>query len=131
MPFELMRIKATLPIAAVVLGLASGKSALVAVQSAVPPIDWGSIQFAFIGCVIGIVFVIGIQILRSNPEYGRFAITGMLIASLYFVSSGVSALIIGSTFSPASVFILVTGAGALPGVGLSSLFYKIRHASTP
>ena len=113
------------------LGLASGKSALVAAQSATPAIDWSAIQFAFIGCLIGILFVTGIKTLRRNPKYGSRAIIVMLIASLYFVSSGVSALIVIGTITPASTFILVIGLGALLGGWLSSLFYRFRHASVP
>ena len=104
---------------------------MVAAQSATPPIDWSSIQFAFIGSVIGMLFVIGIQTLRKNPKYGSLAIIAMFMVSLYFASSGVSALIIGGTISPVSLFILVIGLGALLGVGLSSLLFKFRHASTP
>ena len=123
-------MKITLYVVAVIPGLASGKSALVAAQSAAPPIDWGSIQFAFIGSVIGMLFVIGIQTLRKNPKYGRLAIIAMFMISLFFASSGVSAFIISGTFSPVSLFIFSIGLGALLGVGLSSLLFKFRHAST-
>jgi hypothetical protein len=126
-----MKIKITLYVVAIIIGLVSGKGALVAAQSTVPPIDWGSIQFAFVGSVIGMVFVIGIQTLRKNPKYGSLAIIVMFIVSLFFVSSGVSAFIISGTISPVSLFILVIGLGALLGVGLSSLFFKFRHASIP
>jgi len=125
-----MNTKVTLSIAAVILGLVSGNSALVAAQSAKPPLDWGAVQFSFIGCVLGMIFVIGIQILRSNPKYANFAITGMLAVSLYILSSGAIALIISGTISPPSIFMLVIGIGALIGVGISSLIYKWRHEPT-
>jgi len=119
-----MKTKWVLSIAATVFGLISGESALMAAQRANPPIDWNTIQYIFIGSVLGMIFVIGIQLLRRDPKYANFAITAMLPVSLYFLSSGVSALSLSSTISPASSTVLVVGVGALTGVGFSSLIYK-------
>ncbi len=126
-----MNIKNTLYVVAVILGLASGKSALLAAQSSVPPIDWESVQFAFVGSVIGMLFVVGIQKIRKNPKHGTLVIIGMYIVSLYFVSSGVSAFIISGTISPVSVFVFVVGLGALLGVGVSSILFKFHNVNLP
>ena len=126
-----MKIKLILAIAFTVFGLISGKGALLSAQAAKPPIDWSAIQIIFVFCILAMVIVIGFQILRNNPMYANGAITFMLIPSLYFFSSGISALIISGAFTPESTFIFIIGAGSLIGLGLSIFLNKWRHGHNP
>jgi hypothetical protein len=109
-------------IAAFVIGVVLGPTALASAKAAQPPIDWQSIQTTFVGCVIGSIFVIGIQVLRKDPKYGRYALGLFKPLSILVLGAGVGAATtdaIGGVVSPASFFFAVIGVGLLIGVLLS------------
>lgn len=88
-----------------VIGGALGPSTLASVRAAQPPIDWHTVPFVLVGCFIGTVFVIGIQILRREAKYGRWALGFFMPVSMFALGSGVGALITGAIrgeFGPAS-----------------------------
>ena len=112
-----------------VVGVISGPSALAAAKASEPPIDWGAIIFAFVGSVVAALFVLGIQIYRSKPKYGRLALRFFEPLSVWVLGSGFGALVISTLakeFGPVGVFFLAIGLGLLLGVAISSLAYRAR-----
>jgi len=117
---------------ALVAGTAGGPSALVAANAAQPPIVWDVIPFLFIGCVVGTVFVIGLQIVRSTPTYGRVALRVFEPLSALVLGSGLSALVaafIAKDLGPASALFLAVGIGLAVGVVVASLLFNARFKS--
>ena len=112
-----------------IIGGVLGPSALVSVKSAQPPIDWSSILFAFFGCVIGTIFIIGIQIFRKDPKYAYWSLYILIPISMFVVGSGIGAIITGAIhadFNPATFFFIATGVGLLIGVLFSGVFYRVK-----
>jgi hypothetical protein len=120
-------------ISSLILGLISGPFALVSAKAAQPPIDWPSVIFALVGCFVGALFVIGIQIFRREPKYGCWALGFFMPASIFFLSSGLSALIVAiirSELGPASFLFIIASIGLMVGVLLSRNIYhrKFKNA---
>ncbi|OGI63586.1 MAG: hypothetical protein A2W18_07520 [Candidatus Muproteobacteria bacterium RBG_16_60_9] len=116
-------------IGVVIAGLFSGPGALEAGAAAQPPIEWSDIPFVFVGGVLGMIFVIGIQLLRREPKPSKWALWLLGPASLYFVVSGLSAVVLASSrcgVAPHAVLFFAVGAGTLIGVGVSWLLYRWR-----
>ncbi len=114
---------------AFVIGLLLGPSSLNSVKMAKPPIDWAAIPFILIGCIIAVVFVVGIQVLRKNPKYGHFAILSFTSLSLFVFGSGVGALVVGSfngEYGPSSFVILSMSVGLIIGLNLIKVVYRVR-----
>ena len=120
-------------IAAFVVGVFMGPYALSSAKAAEPPIDWQAIQMAFVGRIIGSIFVIGFQVLRKDPKYGRFALGLFTPISIFVLGSGFGAAAtdaISSEITPASLLFVVIGVGLLAGVLLAGVIFraKIRNA---
>jgi len=116
-------------IAALVLGLAIGPFALVSAKAAQPPIDWPSVIFALLGCFIGTIFVIGIQIFRKEPKYGRWVLCFFIPVSIFFFGSGVGALIVATIrdeFGPTSFLFITASIGLVAGVLLSRVIFNTK-----
>ncbi|MBN2384654.1 hypothetical protein JXQ70_17405 [bacterium] len=114
---------------AFIIGGIFGPSALVSAKSAQPLIDWNSILFAFFGCVIGAIFVIGIQIFRKDPKYFFGALCIFIPISMFVVGLGIGAIITGAIradFNPATFFFIATGIGLLIGVFFSGVLYRVK-----
>jgi hypothetical protein len=112
-----------------IIGGIFGPSALVSAKSAQPLIDWNSILFAFFGCVIGAIFVIGIQIFRKDPKYSYWALCIFIPISMFVIGLGIGAIITGAIhadFNPATFFFIATGVGLLIGVLFSGVFYRVK-----
>jgi len=116
-------------IAALVLGLVFGPFALVSAKAAQPPIDWPSLIFALLGCFIGTIFVIGIQIFRKEPKYGRWALGFFIPVSIFLFGSGVGTLIaaaIRGELYPASFLFITASIGLVAGVLLSRVIFNTK-----
>jgi|GEM_PF-3245682 len=122
-----MKVKLIILTGIALLGIFSGESALLSANSSKPPIEWHALPFIFGGTALAMLFVIGIQILRSNPKYALRVITLMLVCTAYFLFSGVSAAVIATDFSPASLLFFSMGSGASLGLLISWWLFKIRH----
>lgn len=114
---------------ALVIGGAIGPSALASTRAAQPPIDWHTVPFVLVGCFIGTVFVIGIQILRRDPKYGRWALGLFMPFSMFALGLGLAALIVGAIqgeFGPAIFLFMSVGIGLIVGVLLSRVAYRVK-----
>lgn len=112
-----------------IAGLFSGPGVLEAGDAAQPPIKWSDIVLVFVGAVFGMLFVIGIQLLRPEPKPSKWALWLLGPASLYFFASGLSAALLAASrggVTPSSVLFLAVGVGALLGVWTSWLIYRRR-----
>jgi len=119
-----MKIPSTILIIA---GAFSGQSIFDAGAASQPPLTWSAIIFIFCGSIIGMLFVIGLQTLRSSPKYGQWAIYFFSLAAAYSLSSGLAAVAFAGNISPASVLFVAIGSGCAVGVLLSWWLYKYRH----
>ena len=120
-------------IGVVIAGMFSGPGALEAGAAAQPPIEWSDIPFVFVGGALGMLFVIGIQLFRREPKPSKWALWLLGPASLYFVASGLSAVLLAASrggVAPHDVLFFAVGAGTLFGVGVSWLLYcrRFKHA---
>ena len=122
-----MKIKFVVLTGLLIFGILSGESALQSAHASKPPIGWPDLPFIFGGTAIGMLFVIGLQILRSNPKYAQWAILFMSSASAYFLASGLSAVVIAGQISPASLLFVAMGSGATIGLLISWWLFKLRH----
>ena len=116
-------------IGVVIAGMFSGPGALEAGAAAQPPIEWSDIPFVFVGGALGMLFVIGIQLFRREPKPSKRALWLLGPASLYFVASGLSAVLLAASrggVAPHDVLFFAVGAGTLLGVGVSWLLYRRR-----
>jgi uncharacterized membrane protein YeaQ/YmgE (transglycosylase-associated protein family) len=116
-------------VAAVVAGLASGPASLDSAAAAEPPLDWNAVLFAFVGSTIGMIFVVGIQVMRREDKYARWAFRFMGLVAAYIAASGMSALafaLYASRHSPAAWLFLACGVGAMLGLWICRAF-KRRH----
>ena len=113
----------------VIAGLFSGHGVLEAGAAAQPPIGWSDIPFVFVGGVLGMIFVIGIQLLRREPRPSKWTLWLLGPASLYFAVSGLSTVVLASSrggVAPYAVLIFAVGAGTFMGVGVSWPLYRRR-----
>ena len=116
-------------IGVVIAGMFSGPGALEAGAAAQPPIEWSDIPFVFVAGALGMLFVIGIQLFRREPKPSKWALWLLGPASLYFVASGLSAVLLAASrggVAPHAVLFFAVGAGTLLGVGVSWLLYRRR-----
>lgn len=75
-----MKPKYWIVVGILIIGLLSGPSALEAGAAARPPIEWSDIPIIFLGSIFGMLVVIGIQLLRREPEPSQWAL--MLLGSV-------------------------------------------------
>ena len=125
--------RAWINIVALVIGAALGPSALASAGAAQPPIDWPAVPFVLVSCFIGTIFVIGIQILRREPKYGRWALGLFMPVSMFALGLGLGALIAGAIrgeFGPASFLFVSVGIGLIAGVLLSGVAYRTKFKNT-
>ena len=118
-------------VAVAILGLISGPSALEAGAAALPPIEWSGVSFAFFGSAVAMVFLVGLQLLRREPRPAIWALRLLDIVSVFFVAAGVSAItltIFGGSFRPYAALFLAIGIGAIMGLYLSRLGFRLRFS---
>jgi len=86
----------------------------------------------FIGSVVGMLWTIGIQLIRKEPKASKLGIKVFTPLSIFMVGSGIGALATGyhySEFTPASILFLAIGIGMLIGVFLMRLIILARYKS--
>lgn len=88
-----MRLQRILIIVAVIIGLVSGPWILESASLSQPPIQWVDIPFILFGCIVGLPFVLGLQVLMGNLKmaysYWRF----FALSGLFLLATGLSAFI--------------------------------------
>ncbi len=117
-------------ISAVALGLLSGSSALTPAEAAQRPIDWNDILFLLMGSVIGMLFVLGVQIVRRNPKPALIMIRIFEPISAYVLGAGLSAFVLSlvkNGIQPSGVFVAAVGIGLITGVALASVLFRVRY----
>ena len=107
-----MKTKRNINIFFAIISIILGPSSLVAAHASHPPITWGAIGFIILGCLIGGLIVLGIQILRKNPKCGKYALLFFEPISIFILGSGVGVLVYSvyvGEFSPPSTLFLAMG----------------------
>lgn len=128
-----MKLKRNINIVAAAVGILLGPSSLVAANASQPPLTWGAIGFIILGCLLGGLIVLGIQILRKNPKYGKYALMFFEPISIFTLGSGFGSLVysiyIGELGPPSALF-LAMGLGLFLSVVVSTAFYRSRFEPT-
>lgn len=125
-----MSTRKVILIAVFVLGLISGPSMLMSARAAVPPINWDVIPFVIIGSVVGVLFVIGIQLLRKNPKPAKFIIRAFEVIAIAILGSGITSFgmsVIKYGVAPSGVFVAAWGIGLSIGLVLVSVLFHWRY----
>jgi len=113
----------------ILAGLACGPSTLSGAHLASPPFDWASVFLVFFGTLIGLPFVIGIQLFKNNPSPAIVMVSSFKLISLFMAASGLSAFLYGlyvEGFTPQSVFFLALGTALIISVGICSVLADIK-----
>lgn len=76
---------------------------------------------------LAMFIVVGAQVLRKEPKYGRWAIAFMAMGSTYFLSVGFSAFVYAGTFTPVSMLHLAVGTGSVFGLLGAWGVFRRRH----
>lgn len=129
-----MDIWCLIAVVAAVVGLALGQSSLESAAAAQPPLGWGDLAFIFIGSTIGMILVVGFQLLRKDQKYGRWALRFMTPISIFIAASGVGALAVAlysGQRGPAAWLFLACGIGAMLGLWVCWLLHKRRTTVAP
>ena len=127
--FSGIAYKTLINIAAFVLGSISGSSAMQPAQTADPQINWWNIPFIFFGSAFGVVFVLGIQILRRDSKWAHWGIRIFVPIALFVFGAGAVAVTMAAFaggVTPASFVFLSAGVGLLIGLGVSSMLIRWR-----
>jgi len=122
-----MKNKTLINIAAFVLGGICGSSALQTAQTANPPINWGDIPVIFFGSLFGLLFVLGIQILRRNSKWAHWGIRIFVPIALFVFGAGAARVTLAAFadgVNPASFVFISAGVGLLIGLGVSSMLVR-------
>ncbi|GGX63881.1 hypothetical protein [Saccharospirillum salsuginis] len=86
-----------------------------------------NLTLVILASALAMFIVVGAQVLRKEPKYGRWAITFMALGCTYFVSGGISALVYAGTFTPGSLLHLAVGTGSFFGLLGAWFVYRRRH----
>jgi hypothetical protein len=92
------------------------------------------LAFIFIGSTIGVIFVVGFQLLRKDEKYGRWTFRFMTPITIFVAASGVGALAVAlysGRHGPAAWLFLACGVGALLGLWVCRLFQQRRATVAP
>jgi hypothetical protein len=122
-----MKIKIVIFIIMIIVGAFSGQYAYKIALASKPPITWIDINFIFVGSIIAMLYVIGLQVLRRKSKYGQWAIyfSSFIVANI--ISSGLAAVVFAGKITPASVLFLAIGGGSIIGILIAWRFYTYRH----
>lgn len=88
-----MKLHRILVIAVVILSLISGPWILASASLSQPPIQWADIPVILFGCIIGLLFVLGLQVLIGNLKAAYFFWRFFTLSGLFFLTAGLSAFI--------------------------------------
>ena len=121
-------------VGAAVIGLASGNGSLESAAAAQPPLGWGDLAFTFIGSIIGMILVVGFQLMRKDEKYGRWAFRLVTPIAIFVAGSGLGALgvaLYSGQCGPAAWLFLACGAGALLGLWVCWVVKQRRATVAP
>ena len=107
---------------------------LTSIAGADPPIDWPDLPFAFAASLIGVLFVVGLQLMRRDPAYSRWALRLFGLIAVWAAAAGVSGFVIAVIrrgVTPSALFFLSIGAALLIGVWLCRLLFRRKFAVAP
>ena len=127
-----MKTVPVLSAVAVIAGLVVGPWALEAAQAARPPIDWSDIPFVFVGSAVGVLFVVGLQVLMGKQGPARFASWFFGIIGMHVASSGVSAVVIAAFrggVGPSALLFTSVGIGTIVGALFAGVAYRAKFAT--
>ena len=111
------------------IGLLMGPSSLSSVNASQPPIQWIDVPLVFVAFAFGMLFVLGIQLFRRDPRHARFGYRTLTVGAVFFAANGVSSSALAAfhaEVTPASLFLLAFGGGALIGLGLFRIAFRRR-----
>lgn len=112
---------------AVILGGFSGKGIHQAGVKADLTHATQNLTLVILAAALAMFIVVGAQVLRKEPKYGRWAIGFMALDSTYFLSGGFSAFVYAGTFTPVSMLHLAVGTGSVFGLLGAWIVFKRRH----
>ena len=124
-----MQLKHWVVLVTLIAGLLSGPSAMDAVASATPPIVWSTIPIVFFGAFVGLLFVVGLQLIRHDSSSSRWVLLLLGALSLVLVGSGISSFalsLLRANVEPSSVFFLALGVGAVLGAWVCAWIFRRR-----
>lgn len=86
-----MNLQRILLLASVILGIISGPWALESASLSQPPIQWADIPFILFGCIVGLLFLLGFQVLIGNLKAAYFFWQFFALLGYFFLATGFSA----------------------------------------
>ena len=111
---------------ACIAGLVSGPSALEAGAASVPPIEWSTLPYLFIGSAIALFLVLAFQVALKKDKAFSLGWRLFAVGTVYAVTSGLSAVGIAAVKSatgPSIFTVLAIGCGmAVALVALKATF---------
>lgn len=118
---------------ALIAGLLSGPWSLQSAAQSQPPLSWDALLFVFIGCAVGLVLVIGFQMVIGNYKAGRMAVRLFRGIGIYFLGAGVTgaiwSVIFGLGAVPHAFMFLVMGLGVIAGVTVCHLVFASKWSA--
>jgi len=121
------RLRVAIIATAVVGGLLSGSFALNSASLAQPPLRWGDLTMAFVGCVFAILFTLGFQAIINNKKAFVWGWSFLALGTVYFFTAGVSGAALsftGREFHPSSFFFIVIGCGLAFGLAILRIVFS-------
>lgn len=127
-----MRKEFYIRIAAFVIGASCGPYLFPLAKASQPPLSWGDTAIVFAGSTIGSFLMIGLQVIRRNPMFGRVALALFSPIALFVLGLGVGAFasgVIDGKVGPSAVFFGAAGIGVVLGVQFAGMLYRARFSS--
>ncbi len=116
-----------------VAGMVLGPFALVYLREEFLTLGWWNVIYTFFLCLIGSLFIVGINIAWEKPGYGSFLYASSALVSHSVLGIGISSLLtsilIGSV-NPAAMLFIAAGIGLFIGVVVSGAFLTARFQRT-
>ncbi len=118
---------------AFIVGLVSGPWSLQSTAQSEPPLTLAVLSIVFVGCVVGIVFVIGFQVVVGNSRAALFASRAFRAIGIYFAAAGFTAglweMVFGGGAVPHAFMFLVMGFGVSAGVTVCQLLFASKWSA--
>lgn len=118
---------------ALVVGLVSGPWSLQSTAQSEPPLTWAALPIVFVGSVVGIVFVIGFQMVVGNSRAALFASRAFRTIGIYFAGAGFTAaiwaMVLGGGAVPHAFMFLVMGFGVSVGVTVCQILFASKWSA--
>jgi hypothetical protein len=124
-----MNTRVTISWLAIGLGVLSGPGALESAEASQPPIGSTDLLFVLVGTFISGLLVVGFQVLRSNPKFGKLAIAFFGFVALFTLAAGASAFVwaaFHSRLAPSAFLFLAVGCALHAAVAINRSVHKRR-----